>query len=159
MPGPAHTIGFVLVLLAVATPIPTCATELDSLVNTDVQRTINIASQVVKINVLQTIENQGSSAVHSVILAHDDQLSRHLAYVCARERGATPCLPMEGNIVKVSIAPLSKVVLELDFVYTHALRPFPSRCDIGINEKSERRKRRRNEEKNSNEGRLDMEQK
>ena len=55
----------------------------DSLVNVKVERKIDISSQLVKVNSAITLENGGSGAVKSFLVAAEPALVDHLAYVGA----------------------------------------------------------------------------
>ena len=58
--------------------------EIDSnLLNVDVKRTIDITSHLPKISFVAKIENAGSSAISSYLLAIEADLASHLSYVGA----------------------------------------------------------------------------
>lgn len=55
----------------------------DGLVNEEVKRTVDLSTHLAKITAEIVLSNQGHSAVQSFILAVEDDLSAHLAYIGA----------------------------------------------------------------------------
>lgn len=55
----------------------------DGLVNEDVKRTVDLSTHLAKITAEIVLSNHGNSAVHSFILAVEEGLAPHLAYIGA----------------------------------------------------------------------------
>jgi len=141
-----------LVYVAIFTSLLTLATNAKSgkisndLVINKADRTVDVASQLVKQTTTVTLENRGSGAVNSFLLAIEPALADKLAHVGAviKEEEEVIHLDIEKTTVqghsdkefyKVtledSLGGGKTVTLNVEEIYSHALRPFPSHIAQG----------------------------
>lgn len=112
----------------------------DSNVNVKkVDRTIDLTSQLIKVNAAITLENKGSNALSSFLVASDPETKGKLAYISAKVgdeilklEPATGTLS-EPKVPKHFVVKLAKplppgqtVKVAVEKVYTHGLEPFPA---------------------------------
>ncbi|XP_053724131.1 dolichyl-diphosphooligosaccharide--protein glycosyltransferase subunit 1 isoform X1 [Synchiropus splendidus] len=128
----------VLVLLVAALCSRTWA---GGLVNEDVKRVVDLSTHLAKISAEVVLSNQGSSAVSSFILAVEQELAPHLAYIGASVKGdeeddgtldlqQTTVQGNSGEFYKVqlpsSLSPGAQLKVKVEMTFSHVLMPFPS---------------------------------
>lgn len=114
----------------------------EGLVNSKVERKIDISSQLVKLSSSITLENSGSKATKSFLVAVEPSLVDHLSFAGASIKKD------EGESIKLDVVPTSvaghsdktfyrvtldkslgegaSVDVDVDLVFVHALRAFPA---------------------------------
>ncbi|XP_070557890.1 dolichyl-diphosphooligosaccharide--protein glycosyltransferase subunit 1-like [Ptychodera flava] len=141
-----------LVYVAIFTSLLSLATNAKSgkisndLVITKADRTLDLVSQLVKQTTIITVENKGSSSLRSFLLAVEPSLADKLSHIGAviKEDDEVIHLDIEKTTVQGhSDKELYKVTLEdalggdktvkvnVEEIYSHALRPFPSHISQG----------------------------
>ncbi|XP_063330700.1 dolichyl-diphosphooligosaccharide--protein glycosyltransferase subunit 1 [Pelmatolapia mariae] len=113
----------------------------DGLVNEDVKRTVDLSTHLAKITAEIVLSNQGNSAVHSFILAVEEGLAPHLAYIGASVKGdeeedgtlelqQTTIQGQSGEFYKVqlpsSLAAGAQLKTKVEMTFSHVLKPFPT---------------------------------
>ncbi|XP_038552181.1 dolichyl-diphosphooligosaccharide--protein glycosyltransferase subunit 1 [Micropterus salmoides] len=113
----------------------------DGLVNEEVKRTVDLSTHLAKITAEIVLSNQGHSAVQSFILAVEDDLSAHLAYIGASVKGddeedgtlelqQTTIQGRSGQFYKVqlpsSLAAGAQLKAKVEMTFSHVLKPFPT---------------------------------
>ncbi|XP_046542465.1 dolichyl-diphosphooligosaccharide--protein glycosyltransferase subunit 1-like [Haliotis rubra] len=111
------------------------------IVNSKVERKIDIASHLVKIVATVTIENKGSSSVSSFVYAVDSSLKSKLSFIGAvtrvddnKERLIVSQTTVAGHDGKAlwrvklgqALGAGKSVTVEVETVFTHALRAYPA---------------------------------
>ncbi|KAM8868039.1 dolichyl-diphosphooligosaccharide--protein glycosyltransferase subunit 1 [Synchiropus picturatus] len=111
------------------------------LVNEDVKRVVDLSTHLAKISAEVVLSNQGPSAVSSFILAVEQELAPHLAYIGASVKGdeeddgtldlqQTTVQGNSGEFYKVqlpsSLSPGAQLKVKVEMTFSHVLMPFPS---------------------------------
>ncbi|XP_022099893.1 dolichyl-diphosphooligosaccharide--protein glycosyltransferase subunit 1-like [Acanthaster planci] len=111
------------------------------LVNSNVERTIDLVSQLVKISSIISLRNDGSSAVKSFLLAVDAKRAQHLSYLGAGLKSDDDKKDLkvtrtevpgnsDGTFYKVelskSLGAGDTVDVTVDTIFTKDLRPYPA---------------------------------
>ena len=114
----------------------------DKLYNSEVIRSIDISSQVVKSNAVVSLENGGETSAKSFHIPIDAVLSNHLAYISASveaggEKSKTLVVKevqikeIDAKVFEISLdGPLASgqtVKVTIDMVFSHTLRAFPEK--------------------------------
>lgn len=112
------------------------------LINANVERTVDVASQLVKISAVVTLENSGKSSAGSFVLAVDPSLSDNIAFLGATtgsgdEQSALAIAETsvqgreDGTCYSVTLdsalAGGASVDVSVEMVFTHVLRPYPAK--------------------------------
>ncbi|KAJ2940658.1 hypothetical protein O0L34_g14764 [Tuta absoluta] len=105
----------------------------------NVDRTIDISSQLVKISAKITLENTGSSPVKQFLLAVEPSLDKNLAFIGAKDNGNRDLRVSETSVkgkdekakfwrveLKDPINAGVSAVITTDAVFTKALQPYPT---------------------------------
>lgn len=105
-----------------------------SLVNSKVERVIDISSQLVKIVSKITVENVGKSSVQEYLLTFDENHSSHLAYLSAFVDKKTLQVNKVDDVTwKVELSGSNTIIaggvtptIEVSAVFSRILKPYPS---------------------------------
>nr|XP_054751142.1 dolichyl-diphosphooligosaccharide--protein glycosyltransferase subunit 1-like isoform X2 [Lytechinus pictus] len=131
---------FLLVAFTAAKPSKSSINP--DLINTKVERTVDVASQLVKISFVVTLENTGKSSAGFFVFALDSALVDNLAFL-----GATTGSGDEQNSLSIAetavegkqgdafysvkldspLAGGASVDVSIESVFTHTLRPYPAK--------------------------------
>ncbi|XP_005100561.1 dolichyl-diphosphooligosaccharide--protein glycosyltransferase subunit 1 [Aplysia californica] len=120
-----------------------CKTNQDTIdknvVNSKVERKLDISSHLVKTVTTVTIENKGSTAVRSYLFALDPSLKDSLSFIGAvtkddKEKLAVKSTSVSGEsgktFFRVELQPAldggKTVAIEVEAVFSHVLQPYPS---------------------------------
>ncbi|XP_030855983.1 dolichyl-diphosphooligosaccharide--protein glycosyltransferase subunit 1 [Strongylocentrotus purpuratus] len=129
-------------LVAVTAAKPSKSSINPDLINAKVERTVDVASQLVKISTLVTLENGGKSSAGSFVVALDSSLIDNLAFLGATTGSGDEqsTLSMaetavegrpEGTCYSVTLdsalAGGASVDVSIETVFTHILRPYPAK--------------------------------
>uniref|UniRef100_A0A1W7RAP9 Dolichyl-diphosphooligosaccharide--protein glycosyltransferase subunit 1 n=1 Tax=Hadrurus spadix TaxID=141984 RepID=A0A1W7RAP9_9SCOR len=129
---------FSIVFLILYTIQAVAKGDTSGLVNSKVDRNIDISSQLVKIITKLTIENGGKSPANNFLFGLEEKQSNIAAIGSSlQEDGKTPLkmetihLPQRDGTywrvsLKNSLLPGKSVTLEIETVFTHSLVPYPS---------------------------------
>ncbi|XP_036957809.1 dolichyl-diphosphooligosaccharide--protein glycosyltransferase subunit 1 [Acanthopagrus latus] len=113
----------------------------NGLVNEEVKRTVDLSTHLAKITAEIVLSNQGHSAVQSFMLAVEEDLAPHLAYIGASVKGdeeedgtlelqQTTIPGQSGHFYKVqlpsNLAAGAQLKAKVEMTFSHVLRPFPS---------------------------------
>ncbi|KAM9814254.1 dolichyl-diphosphooligosaccharide--protein glycosyltransferase subunit 1 [Neosynchiropus ocellatus] len=113
----------------------------DGLVNEDVKRVVDLSTHLAKISAEVVLSNQGPSAVSTFILAVEQELAPHLAYIGASVKGdeeddgtldlqQTTLQGRSGEFYKVqlpsSLSAGAQLKVKVEMTFSHVLMPFPS---------------------------------
>lgn len=123
-----------LIILIALTPYVTSAAEVNSdVVNKNLERVIDLSSQLVKISAVITVENTGKESVLNYMLTVDPVNAGHLSYISAKDssKEELKVLPSsEKNYFNVQLKqPLGAgrtIVITVEYVFANALVPYPS---------------------------------
>ncbi|XP_064606302.1 dolichyl-diphosphooligosaccharide--protein glycosyltransferase subunit 1-like [Liolophura sinensis] len=109
------------------------------LVNSKVDRKIDVASHLVKTSTSITIENKGKSAASSYLYTIEPNLRSKLAFISASVKDGDKKLKVlstsvsslkDHEVYRVSLSPAleggKSVTIDVETVFSHALRPFPA---------------------------------
>lgn len=126
----------VFATLAVATPLEVVNAKL---INKNVERTIDLTSQLVKITSIITLENTGKESTRSYLVVLEPSSVDKLSYISARDslKEELPIKPVKVSDrtnntfysveLKQPLASGRSVVFSLETVFTESLIPYPSR--------------------------------
>jgi oligosaccharyltransferase complex subunit alpha (ribophorin I) len=111
------------------------------LVNTKVQRTVDLTTHLVKINNRITVENTGKTGVRSYLIAIDPNLADYLAFVGATLKSGSDeerklavekasVANQKGDFYRITL-PFAfdagkELTLDVETVFSHALHPYPT---------------------------------
>lgn len=110
------------------------------IVNSKVERTIDLASQLVKINTKITVENTGKTPVIYFLFTIEPEIRNHLAFIGAvvSDESRTPLTITETKVaqhpdkhfwrvtLRKPLDPSKDIAVEVESVFSHALAPYPS---------------------------------
>ncbi|KAI5742418.1 hypothetical protein M8J77_007082 [Diaphorina citri] len=138
---------YYLALLSLVAGLPLIAGEYvinPDIVIKNVDRNIDISSQIVKIQYKYTVTNTGENIIKSLAIATDGEFKRHMAYISAQsgEMLKTPLSISEIKTIKKSPAPGNKILwkvelkeylvknklvnIDIEIFLTKYLNPFPT---------------------------------
>ncbi|XP_073324270.1 dolichyl-diphosphooligosaccharide--protein glycosyltransferase subunit 1 [Pagrus major] len=113
----------------------------DGLVNEEVKRTVDLSTHLAKITAEIVLSNHGHTAVQSFMLAVEEDLTPHLAYIGASVKGdeeedgtlelhQTTIPGQSGHFYKVqlpsSLAAGAQLKAKVEMTFSHVLKPFPT---------------------------------
>lgn len=124
---------FLIILVAFA-PYVTPQAEVNSnIVNKNVERLIDLSSQLVKITTSITIQNTGKDSVLNYVLALEPGSAGNLSYISARDSAKEELKLSAGSQknlfnlrFKQPLAPARTTVITLEYVFANSLVPYPS---------------------------------
>ncbi|KAK3103927.1 hypothetical protein FSP39_022971 [Pinctada imbricata] len=137
----------IFVLLCVAT-VSRCKVNQDaivsSLVNSRVDRKIDVSSHLVKVSTSILLENTGGSPLKSFVYAVEPILQNYLSYLSANIKDEDSKLPVAQTTVagkgdqqfwridlERNLEAGKTLKVEVDTVFAHALRPYPAEIPQG----------------------------
>ncbi|CAF0790271.1 unnamed protein product [Didymodactylos carnosus] len=117
--------------------------EQSDLVNTDVERSVDLISHLPKYTIVITVENRGSKPVRTYEYYVESQYGNNVAYVGASAKAqddedklpftvkkGTSTDKSKGNLYVIEfpndIKPGKKFTFEVEVVHVHALKPYPT---------------------------------
>lgn len=110
----------------------------NDIVNKNVERTIDLTSQLVKIKATITLENTGKEAVKNFLLANDPKENDHITYIGVKDASKTDLrvnkIEVDGHkdksfhsvILRQNLEPGQTTTLTLEKVLIKSLVPYPS---------------------------------
>ncbi|XP_058488644.1 dolichyl-diphosphooligosaccharide--protein glycosyltransferase subunit 1 [Solea solea] len=114
----------------------------DGLVNEEVKRTVDLSSHLAKITAEIVLSNKGHSGVQSFVLAVEEDLVPHLAYIGASVKGddeeddgmlelqQTKIKGQSGDFYKVQLSSTlsagAQLKVKVEMTFSHVLKPFPT---------------------------------
>lgn len=121
-----------LFVFAVALFLGTVVCVDDNIVNKNVDRTIDIASQLVKISYKISLEHKEGKAIGSYVFLLTDTEYKHLSYIsikdsAKKELKATEAKTNEGVTYTVSLGTSPQPVVYIETVFTKFLEPLPEK--------------------------------
>lgn len=110
--------------------------------NVNIERAIDVSSQLVRVTAKITAENKGSSPASTYYVALDAAEAKHLSYVSATSESIPLGVVLDKaasnsdvNLYKItlptSISAGKSIKLDFTYVLTHWLKPFPSELQQG----------------------------
>lgn len=127
----------IIFLVAAAAALPSDLVN-DRLVNKNVERSIDLTTQLVKISAKVTLENTGDAPVKSFLVAVEPDAKHKLALLTAKDPNKRDLRVVDTSVtaqpdpkfarieLKDPIQPAKTIVVTLDYVFTKSLSPHPS---------------------------------